>query len=103
MSNHFQDAFVALLSERWSGQELPDEIDRDFRFMVFAAIEIYMTGRGTPPPRPLHEITKAITVETGLADTGRGIPRPRPLHPPQLFSAYGLLAMQREDYVPGDR
>lgn len=99
MSNsQFHEAFVALLSERWRQQESPDEIDRDFRFL-FAAVEIDQlherpgTGRGNPPPRPLHDILE------DLKATGRGGPGPRPLHPVQLFSVYGKLSMQRAGHI----
>lgn len=92
-NGRFHEAFVALLSERWRQQQSPDEIDRDFRFLVFAAVEVYMTGRGNPPPRPLHD-----TLED-LKATGRGGPAPRPLHPAQLFSVYGKLSLQRAGNV----
>lgn len=116
MSNsQFHDAFVTLLSKRWSQQESPDEIDRDFRFMVFASVEIYMTGRGSPPPRPLRDLIERIKSSEGIRSsedirstediraTGRGGPSPRPLHPAQLFATYGKLAMKRDDHPAGVR
>lgn len=104
MSNsQFHDAFVTLPSERWRqpscAGNFPGEIDRDCRFMVFASVQVDMTGRGNPP-RPLRDFIEGIK-PTGIEATGRGGPSPRPLHRAQSFATYGKLAMQRDDHAAG--
>jgi hypothetical protein len=73
-----------LLHKHWEHKDRPEEIDRDFRFMVFTSLEIYMSGRKPPPPRPLQEV---------LREMRSGGPLPQ--HPTELFSVYAWLARRQ--------
>jgi len=82
----FYESFPALLRSHWERNDRPEDFDRDLRFMVFTALEIYMSGRKPPPPRPLQQVTREM--RSG---------GPRVEHPPELLSVYGWLAMQRRE------
>lgn len=77
----FHESFVTLLRKHWENKDRPEEFDRDMRFMVFTSLEIYMSGRKPPPPRPIEELAREL--RNG---------RPNDLHPTELFSVYSWLA-----------
>lgn len=80
----FYRDFTALIERRHWEKKSPDEIDHDIQFMVFTWLEIYMSGKRPPGPRPMREV----------AMSGQRPPRPRPNDPALLFGTYGLCSLR---------